>query len=203
MYSLHLSPEQLQIRDTVREFVAQEIKPLALKPERLEAHAQPLLVNALEKASQIGLRTLALAEELGGAAADNLTCCIVTEELAVGDPDVAAVLAQTSLLAHVLFDQLMTPEQRARFFPGFLADHRYHLALAEHEADRDNALGINFRRPQASEARFKTTAVRAGDTWIINGRKHRVADASMAGLFAVRASLGESGAGTLLVPRDT
>jgi alkylation response protein AidB-like acyl-CoA dehydrogenase len=203
MYSLHLSPEQLQIRDTVREFVAQEIKPLALKPERLEAHAQPLLVNALEKASQIGLRTLALAEELGGAGADNLTCCIVTEELAVGDPDVAAVLAQTSLLAHALFDQLMTPEQRARFLPGFLADHRYHLALAEHEADRDTALGINYRRPQASEARFKTTAVRAGDTWIINGRKHRVADASLAGLFAVRASLGENGAGTLLVPRDT
>ena len=46
----------------------------------------------LDEASQLGLRTLALSEELGGAGADNLTCCIVTEELAAGDPDIAAVL---------------------------------------------------------------------------------------------------------------
>jgi len=203
MYNLHLSPEQLQIRDTVRDFVGREIKPLSLNAERLEARVRPLLVEVLEKASQIGLRTLALSEDLGGAGADNLTCCIVTEELAVGDPDAATVLAQTSLLAHALFDQLMTQEQRARFLPAFLADHRYHLALAEHEADRDATLGINYHQPQASEVRFKTTAVRAGDTWIINGRKDRVAGAPLAGLFAVRASVGESGAGTLLVPRET
>jgi alkylation response protein AidB-like acyl-CoA dehydrogenase len=203
MYSLHLSPEQLQIRDTVRDFVAEVIKPLALKPERLEAPARPLLVEALDKASQIGLRTLALSEEQGGAGADHLTCCIVTEELAVGDPDVAAVLAQTSTLAHALFDRLMTAEHRARFLPAFLADHRFHLALAEHEADHDAALGINYHRPQASDASFKTTAVRAGDAWVINGRKHHVVGASVAALFTVRASVGENGVGTLLVPRDT
>ena len=44
MYDLRLSPEQLQIRDTVRDFVVEVIKPLALKPERLEARARPLLV---------------------------------------------------------------------------------------------------------------------------------------------------------------
>ena len=32
MYNLHLSPEQLEIRDTVRDFVAQEVKPVALEP---------------------------------------------------------------------------------------------------------------------------------------------------------------------------
>ena len=37
MYDLRLSPEQLEIRDTVREFVAQEVKPPALEPVRLEA----------------------------------------------------------------------------------------------------------------------------------------------------------------------
>jgi alkylation response protein AidB-like acyl-CoA dehydrogenase len=203
MYNLHLSPEQLQIRDTVREFVAQEIKPLALKAERLEPRARPLLVEALDKASQIGLHTLALSEEAGGAGADNLTCCIVIEELAVGDPDIAAVLAQTSTLAHALFDRLMTEEQRARFLPAFLAEQRYHLALAEHEPDRDTVLGINYHRPQASDARFATAALRSGDSWIINGRKDRVVGASLAALFAVRTRVGENGAGTLLVPRDT
>src|SRR5215471_11525530 len=203
MYDLRLSAEQLQIRDTVRDFVADAIKPLALKPERLEAPARPLLVEALDQASQMGLRTLALSEEQGGAGADNLTCCIVTEELAVGDPDVAAVLAQTATLAHTLFDRLMTAEQRARFLPVFLADQRYHLALAEHEADRDAALGINYHRPQASGAPFKTTAVRAGDGWVVSGSKDNVVGAALAALFVVRASVGEGGVATLLVPRNT
>src|SRR5262249_1804614 len=133
---------------------------------------------------------------------DNLTCCIVTEELAVGDPDVAAVLAQTSTLAGALFDQVMTVEQRARFLPAFLAEHRYHVALAEHEDSRDATLGVNYHRPQPSEPPFSTAAVRTGDEWIIQGRKERVVGASIAALFAVRASIGEDRAATLLVPRD-
>src|SRR5262249_18853598 len=203
MYDLRLSPEQLQIRDTVRDFVADAIKPLALKPERLEARARPLLVEALDQASQMGLRTLALSEEQGGAGADTLTCCIVTEELAVGDPDVAAVLAQTAALGQALFDRQMTAEQRARFLPAFLAEERYPLALAEHEPDRDAALGINYHRPQTNHAPFKTAAVHAGDGWVVNGGKDAVVGASLAALFVVQASIGEGGVATLLVPRDT
>src|ERR1700730_10507355 len=112
MYSLHLSPEQLEIRDTVRDFVAQEVKPRTLEPKRLEARERPLLMDVLDKASQMGLRTLALSVEMGGAGADNLTCCIVTEELALGDPDVAAVLALTSTLARDLFRRLSPASRR-------------------------------------------------------------------------------------------
>jgi alkylation response protein AidB-like acyl-CoA dehydrogenase len=203
MYNLQLSPEQLEIRDTVRDFVAWEVKPLALRPERLEARMRLMLTDALDKASQLGLRTLALSEDAGGAGADTLTSCIVTEELALGDPDVAAVLAQTSMLAHALFDLLMTPEQRARFLPSFLVDDRHHLALADHEPDRDAALGIHYHRPERGEAGVKTTAVRAGDAWIINGVKDRVANAPLAKLFAVEVSSGANGASLLLVPRAT
>ena len=156
----------------------------------------------LDKASQLGLRTLALSEDAGGAGADTLTSSIVTEELALGDPDVAAVLAQTSMLAHLLFDRLMTLEQRARFLPPFLADDRYQLALADLEPDRDAVLGIRYHRPEMSEAGVKTTAVRAGDVWVINGVKDRVANAPLAKLFAVEVSSGASGVSTLLVPSD-
>jgi len=143
MYNLHLSPEQLEIRDTVRDFVAREVKPVALAADRLEARERPLLLDPLDQASQLGLRALALGENAGGAGADNLTCCIVIEELAAGDPDMAAVLAQTWTLAHVLFDRLMTQAQRERFLPAFFADARYHLARAGEEPHRDAALGIH------------------------------------------------------------
>jgi butyryl-CoA dehydrogenase len=201
MYSLHLSPEQLEIRDTVRDFVAREIKPRALSPARLEARERPLLMDALDEASQMGLRTLALSEELGGAGADNLTCCIVTEELALGDPDIADVLAQTSSLARDLFGR-MTPAQRERFLPPFLADDRYHLALAAHEPDNDTTLGVNYHRARTSDAGVKTSAVRSGESWLVNGVKDRVANAPLANLFAVTVDGGTHGVSTLLVPRE-
>ena len=191
MFNLHLSAEQLEIRDTVRDFVAREVKPVALKPQRLEAFEKPLLTALVEEASQLGLRTFALSEERGGAGADNLTACIVTEELAVGDPDIAAVLAQTAMLGR-LFERLMTPEQRDRF----------QLALAEREPGSETALGINYHRPAAIEPGIGTTAARAGDQWIINGVKHCVANAPLAKLFAVQVSTA-GGISTLLVPRDT
>jgi len=101
-----------------------------------------------------------------------------------------------------LFERAMTPEQRARFLPVFLADDGYHLALAEHEPDGEAALGINYHRPQAPDATVKTTAQRADSGWVINGRKHRVANAPLAKLFAVEVSASTDGATTLLVPRD-
>src|SRR5262249_23227822 len=155
-----LTPEQLEIRDTVREFVTRKIKPVALKPARLEAAEQPLLVDLLDEASQLGLRALALSEAEGGAGADNLTCTIVTEELAAGDPDIAAALGETWMLAHALFDRLMTPEQRERFLPSFLGNARYHIALAREEPGRDASLGIHYHRPAQNEPGFATTAVR-------------------------------------------
>src|SRR5258707_1619839 len=201
MYNLHLSPEQLQIRDTVRDFVAEVIKPHALRPERLEARARPLLVEALDQAAEMGLRTLALSEDRGGAGADNLTCCIVTEELAVGDPDIAAVLAQTAMLGRV-FERLMTPAQCDRFLPQFAGDDRFQLALAEHEPGRETALGVHYHRPAAIETGFTTSAARAGDAWVIDGAKTCVANAPLAKLFAVQASTA-GGFSTLLAPRDS
>ena len=112
-YSLHLSAEQLEIRDTVRDFVTRQIKPFATRSERLEALDRSLPLP---------------------------------------------------LLAHLLFDQAMTAEQRERFLPAFLADDRYHLALADTEPGTDPSLGINYHRPAAPERPVKTTATRQGES---------------------------------------
>ena len=203
MYNLRLSSEQLEIRDTVRDFVEREIKPVVLKAERLEGLERRLPMELLDQASQLGLRTLALSEERGGAGADALTSCIVTEELAAGDPDLAAALAETSALGRALFDQLMSQGQRDRFLPQFLKDDRYHLAHAAHEPGSYDALGVNYHRPAPADAPIATTAVRAGNVWVINGLKDCVANAPVARLIAVQARTGTKGVSTLLVPRET
>ena len=201
MYDLRLTPEQLEFRDTVRDFVENEIKPAALHPERLQPFEKPLMTGLLDKAAQMGLRTLALSEDAGGAGADGLTSCIVMEELGAGDVDLASVLGQTSALAHVLFDRLMTPEQKKRFLPKFADDDRYHLAFAGRGAGED--AGWNYHRPMAAESGADPVAVKQGGDWVINGTLPFVANATVAKLFAVQAKAGARGLTTLLVPRDT
>ena len=70
MYNLHLSSEQLEIRDTVRDFVTREVKPVALKADRLDVRDRSLLMAQIDAGSQLGLRPLALSEERGGAGVD-------------------------------------------------------------------------------------------------------------------------------------
>jgi alkylation response protein AidB-like acyl-CoA dehydrogenase len=205
MYNLHLSPEQLEIRNTVRDFVAEKIKPVVLNAERLDACNRRLPTDLLDHASQMGLRTLALSEDCGGAGADHLTSCIVTEELAVGDADLAAALSETSRLGRVLFDEVMTDAQRNRFLPQFLKDDRYHLAFAGREGETDTRLGVNYHRPAPTDAAVRTVAVKAANgEWIVNGVKNCVANAPIAALFAVLVKIpGQAGARVLLVPAQT
>ncbi len=123
MYNLQLSPEQLEFRDTLRDFVEREIKPVMLKADRIDVRDRSLPMDLLDQVSQLGMRTLALSEDRGGVGADALTCCIVTEELAAGDADIAALFSETSRLGHVLFDQAMT-DAAARPFPAGVPGER-------------------------------------------------------------------------------
>ncbi len=203
MYNLHLTAEQLEFRDTVRDFVEREIKPVALHPDRLQPFEKPLLAGLLDKASHMGLRTLALPEDAGGAGADTLTTCIVLEELAAGDVDIAAALGQTALLGRELFGPGMTPQARERFLPQFIEDDHHHLALA---GARHAAVGWCYHRPLSGETGAELTAVKRGDDWVINGTVAYVANAPLAKLFAVlartdAAKTGAQGVSTLLVSR--
>lgn len=204
MYNLHLSAEQLEIRDTVRDFVTREIKPVALKAERLDTCDRRLPTQVIDQASQIGLRTLALSEGRGGAGADHLTCCIATEELAAGDADIAALLSTTLWLGHLLFDRAMNDAQRECFLRRFVGDDRFHLAFAGHESGTDTRLGLNYHRPAETEAAVTTVAAKAtSGEWIINGIKDYVANAPIATLFAVLVKIpGQPMPKVLLVPAD-
>jgi alkylation response protein AidB-like acyl-CoA dehydrogenase len=201
MYNLHLAAEQIEFRDTVRDFVNDEVKPVAMNANRLDLGDRSLPLDVLRKASQMGLRTLALPEEMGGVGADALTCCIVTEELAVGDADIAAVLSGTSALGARLFGA-MTQAQRDRFLPQFLDNDDYHLAIADREPGADTALGANYHRPTNPERLVATAARRDGGDFVINGTKGAVANGPLAKLFAIEATT-DKGPALILVPRDT
>lgn len=194
MYNLALTAEQLEFRDTIRDFVEREIKPVATHSERLQPLRPPFPADLLALAAPLGLRTLMLAEEHGGANADTLTACIVMEELAAGDVSVAMAMAHTAFLAHALFEEAMNTEQRARLLPAFTSDEHGHLAFAGTET---GGPGWQYHRNRATPA-ARVTAVRNGGNWILNGDAGFVANAPIASLIAV-----ETGNGVLITTRGT
>jgi alkylation response protein AidB-like acyl-CoA dehydrogenase len=193
MYNLTLTAEQLEFRDTIRDFVEREIKPVATHSGRLQPLRPPFPADLLARAAPLGLRTLMLTEEHGGSNADTLTACIVMEELAAGDVDMALAMAHTAVLAHALFEEGMNAGQRARLLPLFAEDDTFHLACAGVD---DNGPGWLYHRNRAAPT-ARVTAVRGGSGWIINGDAGFVANAPIAGLIAVNTS-----AGVLIVPRS-
>ena len=148
----------------------------------------------------MGLRTLALSEAAGGAGADTLTACIVMGELAAGDAGIAAVLAQTSTLAHALFDGAMSAEQRARFLPAFIADENFHLAFATDLPEPDTEWC--YHRPAAAAAPALSARREASGDWVLSGTLDQVANAPLAKLFALAVHAGGVRQ-SLLVPRDS
>lgn len=206
MYDLQLTSEQLEFRDTVREFVDREVRPVATLPARLEPFEKPLLFDLLDQAAQMGLRGLGLPEEAGGAGTDLLTTCVVLEELAVGDVDLAVVLGETTLLISAVHEA-MQPAQRDRWLPRFASSDRFHLALIAPHAEAER--GWSYPQPIAQdEVPANTPAVtaeRAGDGGLVlNGAAAFVSNAPVAGLFVVQANIaGSPGTVTVLVGRDT
>jgi len=194
MFSLKLTPEQIEMRRTVRQFAANEIKPIALARDREEDFDKRFPWAVLSKAEKLGLRTLALSERNGGGGVDALTDCIVAEELATADVGVAATLNHTSDLARIFFDNYMTDEQRRRYLPKFLSDERFHLAIAGHEPDTD--LGWVYHRHTVEGTGYRTKAVRDGDHWIINGIKNFITNAPIAKLILVQVQTGPKRGGT-------
>ncbi len=197
MYDLRLAPEQLEFRDTIRDFVAQEIRPVVLHPDHLQQADRRMPLDLLDKASQLGLRALILSEEAGGAGADALTASIVLEELGAGDVDIAMTIAETARLAHLLFDRIATPAQRERFLPGFLGDERCHLALAglPHDGER----GWNYHRPSEGGYASGIEAVRGADgDWVLSGSARFVLNSPIAKLLLVEAR-GSAGVSAFLI----
>jgi alkylation response protein AidB-like acyl-CoA dehydrogenase len=204
MYDLHLSPEQLEFRDAIRDFVEREVKPAATDPKRLEPFEKPLMTDYLDQLSQMGLRGLALPEEAGGAGADLLMQCLLLEEIAAGDVDLGMVLGETALLARAVHGA-MNDAQRSRWLPKFEADDRFHLALIARDESALRAWSYHQAVPEEADAAGEPeiVAVRDGAGWTIDGLAPFVANAPVAGLFIVQAKIdGAPGTVTVLLGRD-
>ncbi|MBF6589885.1 MAG: acyl-CoA dehydrogenase family protein [Ktedonobacterales bacterium] len=186
-----LTDEQQAMRELAHTFAEQEIRPVAAELDEHEEFPWDLV----RKAGELGLTTFAFPEELGGLGiTDELTNCIITEELAWGCAGVATVLGGTHLASIPLL-LAGTDEQKRR--------------LLKPIVERNGLCALALTEPSAGSdvAAMTTTARREGDVYLLNGAKRFITNGGIADLYVIFATvdrtLGHRGITAFIVPGDT
>ena len=179
MISFELTKEQELIQKTAREFAARELRNIARDCDEESKIPSKLL----DKAWELGLANSAIPEEYGGIGMERsaLTTALICEELGYGCASIASAIMGPSAFIQPLID-FGTKEQKAKFLPLYAGERFEAAALALHE-------------PQFTfdPTDMKTTAIKKGDEWIINGIKRLVPFGDTAGNFLIIAKTGEIG----------
>jgi len=186
-----LTEEQEMLRDTVRDFAEKELLPQAVAIDR-EARFP---VETFRKLAELGLLGLPIPPEYDGAGVDSVTMTLAIEELARCCGSTAlGVAAHTSLCLWPIYT-FGSEEQRRRWVPD-LASGRTLGAFGLTEPDAGSDAGGT-----------RTTAVRKGDAYVLNGAKVFITNANYAGTFVVTAitdpGRGTRGISSFVIERDT
>ena len=153
--TIERSPEHEELAATVRRFAAEEVAPVIAGYYEREEFPYPLI----EKMGAMGLFGLPIPEADGGMGGDYVALCIALEELARVDSSVAITLEAAVGLGAMPLYRFGTDEQRARWLPDLCAGR----ALA--------AFGLTEPGGGSDAGATRTTAVRDGSTWVVNGSK--------------------------------
>jgi alkylation response protein AidB-like acyl-CoA dehydrogenase len=160
------TPEQEQILETVRRFVDREVMPTASSFEHSDTYPTPLV----ERMKELGLFGATIPVEYGGMGLDVTTYALIVEELARGWMSLSGVLNTHMMLAFVLRN-FGTDAQKERYLPAMArGEHRAALCLTEPHAGSD-------------VQRIRSTAVRKGDHYVVNGSKMFITNAETATIF--------------------
>ncbi len=149
------TPEQIQLRREVRDFATAEIAPHVMEWD--ESQTFPLEV--IRKLGKLGYMGAIFPEEYGGAGLGYVEYAIIIEELSRVDGSVGIIVAaHTSLCSNHIY-KAGSEEQKKKYLPKLTSGEWIGCwSLTEPEAGSD-------------AAGTRTTAVRSGDDWVINGAK--------------------------------
>lgn len=195
-----VNEDQRAILETVARFVEEEVQPRAAQLDADADPAKSFSWEIVEKAHDVGIRTMTLSEKWGGLSTDSLTTAMVIEELAKGDIGVSVIFAQTLKIAQIM-EKALNEEQRGRVLPKFSADRRGMLAIGITEPDNASNYFLPYPTP------FRTSAVKSDGGWIVNGMKHFISNGNRASFYLlfVQTEKGKplaEGSTCFLVERD-
>lgn len=193
MISFGPTEEQEVVRDTLRGFADEAIRPLARDADENSAIPDGLLETVWE----LGLTSTQIPEAYGGGgeARSPITNALILEELAYGDAALALAVTSPGLFAYPILEQ-GTEEQKAEYLPMFCSSefHAASLAIVEPGPLFDPFTPKTLAEPKGEEG------------WVLSGTKSFVPLGDRASHFLVIAREGNDNGsarlGAFIVPRD-
>jgi len=174
-YIPDLTDEQREIQQLAREFARREIRPVAAEVDEKDTYCP---VEVVHRAAEVGLTSYMLPEEVGGGGiADVLTGCIVQEELNWGCAGIGNLVTSGAFFARPVLE-VGTDEQKERWLTPLCGERPPLTALASTEP------GVG-----SDTAAMATSAVRDGDSWVLNGQKTWISNGGVAEFYVVFATV--------------
>ncbi|MGP4073369.1 acyl-CoA dehydrogenase family protein [Piscibacillus sp. B03] len=186
----NLSEDIEFLRSNVRKFVRDEVEPLAMKIE--EDNEIPKEI--VEASKEMGLFSLSIPEEYGGLGLDMVGKCAIYEELGKTHNGYTTLIGAHTGIGSVGIVELGTEEQKQKYLPK--------MATGEYIG----AFALTEPSAGSNAANLKTTAVKKGDKYILNGSKHYITNAVDGQVFTVMAvtdpEKGAKGITSFIVEKD-
>ncbi|MBW2060824.1 MAG: acyl-CoA dehydrogenase [Deltaproteobacteria bacterium] len=182
-----LSEEHQMVRDMARRFATERIKPLAAELDRTHRHPAEII----EEMAELRLMGIAVPEEYGGGGMDNLSYALAMIEICKACASVGVIMAANSSLYCYPVMAFGTEEQKKKYLtPVASGEHLGCYGLTEAGAGSDAAA-------------VRSTAVRDGDDWILNGEKKFITNGNVADYCVLAAKtqkdMGYKGISTFVV----
>ncbi len=181
--------ERAAILEAVRDFAQTELAPHALEWDETKTFP----ADTLHRAGELGLGGIYVREDVGGTGLTRSDAAAIFEELAAGDPAIAAYVTIHNMVAWMI-DTYGTDAQRQEWLPLLASMQGFgSYCLTEPGAGSDAAA-------------ITTTAIRDGDEFVLTGVKQFISGAGAASVYIVMARTGEPGARGItafLVPAET
>jgi alkylation response protein AidB-like acyl-CoA dehydrogenase len=185
---MDLTPEQEAVRDAVREFALEEIRPVAREADEHEEFPE----DVWEGLAEMDLTSLTVPEAYGGYDADGLTYALVNEEVAYGMLAVATALSVHSLATSCIAE-FGSEEQRERWLPEMRDGYPV------------GAFALSEPGAGSNPAEMSTVARREGDEYVIDGDKQWITNGERSGVVILFAKTDPDDPGSVtqfLVPKE-
>ena len=182
--------EHEMIRQTAREFAEEVLAKTAAERDR----EQRFFPDELKQLGELGFCGVSIPEEYGGAGMDNISYMIALEEISRVDASVGVVLSVTNSLAAYPILKYGNEEQKRKYLQPLASGQKLGgFCLTEPTSGSD---AVDMR----------TSAVRDGDHYVLNGSKNFITSGLNAQLFVLTASTdkskGSRGTTTFIIERD-
>jgi butyryl-CoA dehydrogenase len=185
-----LTPEQQSIRDLARKIAVEKVTPVRAELDEKEEFPWEIM----KICGEAGLFGVSIPEEYGGFGGGVLENCLAVEELSRVCMGVSVSYAGSGLGAHPIM-LYGNPEQKKKYLPD--------IAMGKKLA----AFGLTEANAGSDAGAIRTTAIRKGDGYLLNGTKQWITNGGEAEVYTIIAmtdrSKGLRGASALIVEKGT